>query len=136
MSSLRSNLRFSCRSSIRYSLLLTSLRSSSLDVTITGKAMDGTKRQISLSDYARRGLLPTPTATNAKQGSQAMDSRGHPLLPMAAMAMFPTPSAGSSHSQGSMREWGGSKNPLRKTSLGSSHLNPRFVAEMMGFPAN
>jgi DNA (cytosine-5)-methyltransferase 1 len=42
----------------------------------------------------------------------------------------------SKNSQHSIAEWGGSGNPLRKISGAYSQLNPRFVAEMMGFPPN
>jgi hypothetical protein len=52
------------------------------------------------------------------------------------MGMLPTPTSGSKHSQHSIAEWGGSGNSMRKIPGAFSQLNPRFVAEMMGFPPN
>ena len=53
-----------------------------------------------------------------------------------AKIMLPTPTSGSKNSQHSIAEWGGSGNPLRNIPGAYSQLNPRFVAEMMGFPPN
>jgi hypothetical protein len=53
-----------------------------------------------------------------------------------AMGMLPTPTSGSQNSQHSIAEWGGSGNNMRKIPGSFSPLNPRFVAEMMGFPPN
>jgi len=112
------------------------------DVSITGKAPNGEKRQMSLADYARRGLLPTPTAANASQGLESKDGRGNPLLPMAARMMLPTPTATSDAKGGSTR----SDPKMQNSTLAhavhgiigtpgkSSQLNPRFVGEMMGYP--
>jgi len=44
--------------------------------------------------------------------------------------------SGNENSQHSIAEWGGSGNSMRKIPGSFSPLNPRFVAEMMGFPPN
>ena len=92
----------------------------------------------------QRGLLPTPTAMDSTNATATMKSTQvkqgsmHSVTLVRAMSMgiLPTPTAGSKHSQHSMGEWGGSKNNMRHISGIYSPLNPRFVAEMMGFPPN
>ena len=113
-----------------------------MEVTLTGKAPDGRKRQISLADYARRNLLPTPTASNANQGTGSRDGRQNPLLPIAAHLLFPTPTASSDPKGGCTRSdrerqtdsLAGAIHGIIGTPGGTSQLNPRFVGEMMGFP--
>jgi hypothetical protein len=82
-------------------------------VTITGKMANGKKRQITLNDYAKRGLLPTPTAaSDAKGGCTRKDpQRQQDTLAHAI--------------HGIVGQTG-------KT----SQLNPLFVTEMMGFPSD
>jgi hypothetical protein len=91
-------------------------------------------------------LLPTPNAFDYntprkeetfKKAQQRHASKGvnlqNPLKQMAAMGMLPTPMSA---------DWKGGSTKRKKNSqltetLGiSSQLNPRFVAEMMGFPPN
>jgi hypothetical protein len=94
----------------------------------------------------QRGMLPTPNAFDYntprkeetfKKAQQRHASKGvnlqNPLKQMAAMGMLPTPMSA---------DWKGGSTKRKKNSqltetLGiSSQLNPRFVAEMMGFPPN
>ena len=93
-----------------------------------------------------KGLLPTPTTfdynTPRKEETFLKAKERHlkkgvnlqnPLKQMAAMGMLPTPM---------VADWKGSSkkrkgNTQLTETLGvSSQLNPRFVAEMMGFPPN
>ena len=49
---------------------------------------------------------------------------------------WPTPMAVQGNNAGSIQEWGGSSNPIRKTDpkLARGRLNPRWVEQLMGFP--
>lgn len=95
------------------------------------------------------GLLPTPTATNAHQGLNSKaggNSKGKPLLPMAAM-MWPTPTA-SMMTAADMEQakYHSSKRPTyqdAKTMERNSRplseqiggqLNPTWVEWLMGWP--
>lgn len=80
-------------------------------------------------------MLPTPTATNAHQGTQSKaggNSLGIPLLPMAALT-WPTPCARDYRSgrQESSRTRGHSPNPPE---MAGGMLNPPWVEWLMGFP--
>ena len=85
---------------------------------------------MTVGEMANRGLLPTPKAQNknspAEHGQGGMD-----LQTFVAKSMLPTPM---------QADWKGSKkkrkgNTQLTETLGvNSQLNPRFVAEMMGFP--
>jgi hypothetical protein len=89
-------------------------------------------------------MLPTPTvmdstnATATMKSTQVKEGSMHSVTLTRAMAMgmLPTPTSGSKNSQHSIGEWGGSGNSMRKIPGAFSQLNPRFVAEMMGFPPN
>ena len=50
--------------------------------------------------------------------------------------LWPTPNAGSNQWGGTMQEWGGSKNWVRKEmpELASGALNPTWVEWLMGLP--
>ena len=70
-------------------------------------------------------LLPTPTATNAKQGANSTaggSSAGRPLLPMAALT-WPTPTAGAQERN---------SRPLSEQIGGQ--LNPTWVEWLMAWP--
>jgi hypothetical protein len=90
------------------------------------------------------GMLPTPTAMDSSNATATMKStqvkegsmHSVTLVRAMAMGMLPTPTSGSQNSQHSIAEWGGSGNNMRKIPGSFSPLNPRFVAEMMGFPPN
>jgi len=91
-------------------------------------------------------LLPTPTAMMDEAPIEKVDARNQKQMEkgnspfilglgqQAMRGMLPTPTSGNENSQHSIAEWGGSGNSMRKISGSFSPLNPRFVAEMMGFP--
>ena len=89
------------------------------------------------------GLLPTPMAqsraTDEEKTLKRKEKYGGMKRAMylenyLAMGMLPTPSAGNEKSGGTLTEWGGSGNKMRQIDGMNFQLNPRFVAEMMGFP--
>jgi hypothetical protein len=96
-----------------------------------------------------KGMLPTPTAmdsTNATatmKSTQVKEGSMHSVTLARAMTMgiLPTPTASDQYSGTPLL----SENYPRETDLKhyvsqqigkTSQLNPRFVAEMMGFPPN
>nr|WP_230678866.1 hypothetical protein [Hymenobacter properus] len=115
--------------------LATGGKLTSLDaVSDSGMTADGKKRQISLPDRLRR-MLPTPTVNgnNNRRGSSKKAGDG---LTTAARNMLPTPCA-----QDAKNATCPASQATRDTLPGEIHrqtggglLNPRFVAQMMGFP--
>lgn len=110
-----------------------------LDVSITGRAANGKKRQMSLADYVRRGLVPMPSG--AVKGSGEGDKGVDHFRAMTAGLLFPTPTSVGDLKGGCTRG-----NPrLQGSTLAhtihgiveipgkTSRLNPRFVLEMMGY---
>jgi hypothetical protein len=84
---------------IHHSLFPEDLPESSVTLPRWGLMRDGELWELTMSAHLTSetgyGLLPTPTATNARQGVNSKaggKSQGKPLLPMAAM-MWPTPVA-------------------------------------------
>jgi hypothetical protein len=53
-----------------------------------------------------------------------------------AVRLWPTPTAGNQKSRGSLQEWGGSWNWVRKEDpeLARGPLNPQWVEWLMGWP--
>jgi len=97
------------------------------------------------------GLLPTPLAGMKDQvNTEAYDQRmqrliekGHkpftmPLDQMAIRGMLPTPTCQDAKQKENSPSQQHKINELSIAVAGgsNSHLNPRFVAEMMGFPPN
>jgi hypothetical protein len=98
------------------------------------------------------GLLPTPTARDEKNGGKMEDGRiqrkikqGYTieLNDLATMGLLPTPTATSDPKGGCTRPDEKRQNDTLAHSMHAatggqpgktSQLNPRFVAEMMGFP--
>ena len=93
-------------------------------------------------------LLPTPTAIDAGSGrmnkSLSPNASERPTLAMASkMGLLPTPTANDAKNV-TLPASQGIRNGLPKTAMQSdeyrtgtgSRLNPLYVAEMMGFPAN
>ena len=79
-------------------------------------------------------MLPTPTATNARQGVNSYNNKGKPLL---GAALLPTPTA-TDHKgrsgQGFIDRHGKRRIPDVLTQTGDNmYLNPQFVEEMMGY---
>lgn len=80
------------------------------------------------------GLLPTPTATNAKQGVNSMAggaSHGVALLPKAAVS-WPTPTAQDAKNNGGASQHTHNTKPLNAEVGGA--LNPDWVCWLMGWP--
>jgi hypothetical protein len=100
---------------------------------------------IDLHDLASTGMLPTPTAmdsTNATatmKSTQVKEGSMHSVTLNRAMAMgmLPTPMATDSPEKNTGTRKQDSIAKIAKEMTGTtSQLNPRFVAEMMGFPPN
>lgn len=115
---------------------------------------------LGLGQQAMRGMLPTPNAYDwntprkeetFKKAQQRHKKKGvtlqNPLKQMASMGMLPTPTA-TDH-KGAYPPTSINNNQARKSMLRNvyqhteteyhsktSQLNPRFVAEMMGYPPN
>ena len=96
-----------------------------------------------------KGLLPTPTvfdSTNASatmKSSQVKEGSMHSmtLTRMMDQGMLPTPTRSDFNARGNQPGWDGSDlvstmHKLTNQTGTTSQLNPRFVAEMMGFPPN
>ncbi len=80
------------------------------------------------------GLWPTPTVFGNNNRPGASKKAGWGLA--VAARMWPTPNAGSPNWGGTMREWGGSKNWVRREmpELAAGPLNPVWVEWLMGWP--
>lgn len=79
----------------------------------------GAKARPTLALSAKKGLLPTPCASEATKFTKKFNSKsqmGQSLTALACNGMIPTPST------------------RKKTSGKTSQLNPLYVEEMMGFP--
>jgi hypothetical protein len=88
--------------------------------------------------FTNTTAMDSSNATATMKSTQVKEGSMHSVTLVRAMAMgmLPTPTSGSQNSQHSIAEWGGSGNNMRKIPGSFSPLNPRFVAEMMGFPPN
>lgn len=88
-----------------------------------------------LTALAMNGMLPTPRATKITGGDRADFSPSLPGLML--KGMLPTPTAGDYQSPGQHGEGGPDLRTVVSSPTGTtSQLNPRFVAEMMGFPVD
>jgi hypothetical protein len=114
----------------------------------------GTARQFSIVDYAvYKGLLPTPTVMDTNQGDLSkIDERrtrvkatgkngngfGATIGELANRRLLPTPmSQDGQNSTAPASQAGRDTLPGMVAATGTtSQLNPRFVLEMMGFPAD
>jgi len=91
----------------------------------------GQKYGIHLTQMAQAGMLPTPIAGDWK-GQRRADGTASMLSGKAALGMLPTPRVFAYKDSATDR----GKGNLGEVTGAGSQLNPRFVAEMMGFPAN
>jgi hypothetical protein len=90
------------------------------------------------------GMLPTPTASDSKNASLPPSQANRDSVPGMVVRMLPTPNAmdwntaRSPEALQAAKEQHGSalQDTLRQRAGQGSQLNPRFVAEMMGFPVN
>jgi hypothetical protein len=80
------------------------------------------------------GLWPTPTVSGNHNRPGASATSGMGLA--SAVKLWPTPNAGNAKWGGTMQEWGGSKNWVRKKmpELAGGPLNPTWVEWLMGWP--
>lgn len=110
---------------------------------------NGEKRPNSILDMAMfTGLLPTPVAMDQKNGHRTVSRRINrkvkqgrtvQLNDMATLGMLPTPNASDNRDRGGPKDAAVQKRVLNGKQVGltmlvNGQLNPRFVAEMMGFP--
>jgi hypothetical protein len=120
-------------------------RETTIEQTIARqKKYGGKTRAMYLENFAVMGMLPTPNAAEGYKGSKTYNENsqmGSSLSALAGSGMLPTPTASDQYS-GTAKI---SENYPRHTDLNNlvaqqigkaSQLNPRFVAEMMGFPSN
>ena len=88
------------------------------------------------TDVAGGGVLPTPRATNARQGINSYNNKGKPLL--AAALNLPTPTARDYKGRTSEKwneKYGPKVLPDVLTQIGDHmSVSPYFVEEMMGYP--
>jgi hypothetical protein len=96
---------------------------------------------MTVGEMANRGMLPTPIAGDWK-GHKRKDGTASMLSGKASLGLLPTPLK-EDWKGGTAKERtdGGSraselKHFVSQQTGKSSQLNPRFVAEMMGFPSN
>jgi hypothetical protein len=110
------------------------------------KEKHGDALQVPLKQLAANGMLPTPIAGDWK-GQRRADGTASMLSGQASLGMLPTPAARDYKGANSLEHLKGENgNKVKhdsqlpkyiKLGTGSnSQLNPRFVAEMMGFPVN
>ena len=80
-------------------------------------------------------MLPTPTATNARQGVNSYNNKGKPLL---RAALLPTPTARDYKGRSSVKwnqEYGQRNIPDVLTQTGDHmSVSPYFLEEVMGYP--
>lgn len=108
----------------------------------------GNKYNCLLSQVLYSGMLPTPRVKGHGNSHQRIaEGRVDDLTTMAKMNMLPTPTATDwkgAYPPTSINKFPARKNMMRNVyqhieenyNSKTSQLNPRFVAEMMGFPPN
>lgn len=108
-----------------------------------GFKMTGKESQTTLTKLIRQGMLPTPTTQDAGKATKKMRDEHQNNLTAVVFNMLPTPTATDYKGGGNRATEKRQKDKLSNfmhadhgTTGKTSHLNPRFVAEMMGFPAN
>jgi hypothetical protein len=99
-----------------------------------------------LDQMAIRGLLPTPTTFDSTNASATMKStqvkegsmHSMTLTRMLDKRMLPTPRTSDKNMHWKTENWKGDDlgSHINEIYGTRSHLNPRFVAEMMGFAPN
>lgn len=107
----------------------------------------GGRHAVRLTHLLGAGLLPTPVASNARNGATSIENgrmqrkitQGWTieLHDLARMGMLPTPTARDYRGANKTESHSGQLPNHLKFRVGiNGQLNPRFVGEMMGFPAN
>ena len=104
----------------------------------SGMTRDGLLWELPMLEPITRGTesgyWPTPTVCGNYNRPGASATSGMGLA--SAVKLWPTPNAGSPRWGGTMQEWGGSKNWVRKEmpDLAGGPLNPTWVEWLMGWP--
>nr|DAI16550.1 MAG TPA: hypothetical protein [Caudoviricetes sp.] len=100
----------------------------------------GVRWGVQLPDLIASGLLPTPNASEAAKYTKTYNPNsqmGRGLTALAVNGMIPTPKASDCQSPGRHGTGGQDLRITTASQTGkTSQLNPRFVAEMMGFPTD
>lgn len=115
------------------------LQVSALPTEDTGYGSSGAKKKVPL---AERQILPTPTAMDATgatahmRSSQIKEGSMHSMTLSRWAAMMPTPTASDCNWRQVTENWKGYDlvSQVQQRTGQTGQLNPRFVAEMMGFP--
>jgi len=110
----------------------------------TRRDKGGNARQFSIVDFAiYKGMIPTPTAMDATSATATMKStqvKEGSMHSMTLTRILCTPTAQESRGNTSDKRGKGNLTDqiaeMDLTTSKTSQLNPRFVAEMMGFPPN
>jgi len=90
-----------------------------------------------LSGKASFGMLPTPTAQDSKNASLQPSQANRDSVPGMVARMLGTPTVRYQSRSERFASVGMNPQELADKVAGTgSQLNPRFVAEMMGFPVN
>jgi hypothetical protein len=104
----------------------------------------GVNLQMNLPQALINGLLPTPTAMDSTNATATMKStqvkegsmHSVTLTRAMSMGMLPTPQAQEGEKITGNENQDSMTKRVRQMTGTTSQLNPRFVAEMMGFPPN
>ena len=104
----------------------------------------GVNLQMNLPQALINGLLPTPTAMDSTNATATMKStqvkegsmHSVTLTRAMSMGMLPTPQAQEGEKITGNENQDSMTKRVRQVTGTTSQLNPRFVAEMMGFPPN
>ena len=111
------------------------------------KIVETGSNQITLTTMAKYGgLLPTPVAMDYMINQRELingkipssNSGTAPLKDWASNGLLPTPRTSDKNMHWKTENWKGDDlgSHINEAFGTRSHLNPRFVAEMMGFPSN
>jgi hypothetical protein len=101
-------------------------------------------RMMEQSSIEWKGMLPTPTAMDSTNATATMKStqvkegsmHSVTLTRAMGMGMLPTPQAQEGEKITGLENQDSMTKRVREITGKTSQLNPRFVAEMMGFPPN
>jgi hypothetical protein len=101
-------------------------------------------RMMEQSSIEWKGMLPTPTAMDSTNATATMKStqvkegsmHSVTLTRAMSMGMLPTPQAQEGEKITGLENQDSMTKRVRQITGKTSQLNPRFVAEMMGFPPN
>ena len=134
------------RNGTKYGFLTSQVTYGMLPTPTAGEAYHGGKTYNpnsqmgrGLSAMAGSSMLPTPTANDSKNASLPPSQANRDSVPGMVARMLGTPTASATARSEKFRgktKWQNPKELADKVGGTGSQLNPRFVAEMMGFPVN